>query len=108
MICEVKKVNEVNVLHVIGRLDASNAKDLESQINELIDKGETAFVANLEKLDYISSAGLRVFLLAGKNLSGKGHICLCCLQDKVNHVFKISGFSSIFEIYKDQESAVSA
>ncbi len=108
MECEVKKVNDVSVLHVIGRLDASNAKEFEGQVIEWIDSGETAFVVNLEKLSYISSAGLRVFLLAGKKLSGKGHIYLCCLQDHVNEVFEMSGFSSIFRIFKDQESAVSA
>ncbi len=107
MICEVKKVNEVSVLHVIGRLDASNATDFEDKIIELIDSGETVFVANLERLDYISSAGLRVFLLAGKKLSGRGQICLCCLQEHVNKTFEMSGFSTIFKIFEDQESAVS-
>jgi len=106
MECKVKKVNEVCILHVIGRLDASNAKDLEDQIIELIDSGETAFVANLERLDYVSSSGLRVFLFIGKKLSAKGLIHFCCLQQQVNKVFEISGFSTIFEFFENQESAI--
>ena len=108
MKCEVTKEQGVSVLHITGRLDASTAKDFESQIVELIDNNETLLLANCEQLDYISSAGLRVFLLAAKKLSGKGKIYLYSLQEQVNEVFEMSGFSFIFKIFDGQKEALEA
>ncbi|MCP4550847.1 MAG: STAS domain-containing protein [Bacteroidetes bacterium] len=107
MDCEIIKVKNEIVISINGRLDASNSNDIGSQIVELIDNGNLNFVANLEKLEYISSAGLRVFLFIGEKLGDKGHIHLCCLQDQIKEVFIISGFSSIFKLFDDLDSAVS-
>jgi anti-anti-sigma factor len=108
MNCEVKTIVDVTVLSLSGRLDASNSKEFEDQVVKLIDSGQKAFVANLTGLDYISSAGLRVFLLLIKKLGDKGYIHLCCLQEQVKEVFDISGFTSIFQIFDDEDSAVEA
>ena len=106
MTCEVKKEKGVNLLSISGRLDASNAKDFENQIIQLVEEGETAFVSDFEKLEYISSAGLRAFLLLEKKLTGNGHIYLCNLNEYVAEVFEISGFLSIFKTFPDLESAL--
>ena len=68
--------------------------------------GERHVVIDLAQLDYISSAGLRVIVLAGKRLSAaNGKMALCSLKDRVREVFDIAGLSSIFSIYGSHDDA---
>lgn len=72
-----------------------------------IDSGDRRLVIDLAQLDYISSAGLRVLIVAGKRLSGaNGKIVLCSLKDPVREVFDIAGFSSIFSVYGSHDEAI--
>ena len=105
-ISEDRKADAV-VLALSGKLDATTAKTFEEKLFSQIESGERRFVINLAQLDYISSAGLRVFLLAAKRLnSANGKILLCLLQDPVREVFDIAGFSSVFSIYGSDDDAI--
>lgn len=105
-ISEDRKADAV-VLALSGKLDATTAKTFEKKILSQIESGERRFVINLAQLDYISSAGLRVFLLAAKRLnSANGKILLSSLQDSVREVFDITGFSSVFCIYGSDDNAI--
>jgi anti-anti-sigma factor len=105
-IAEVKQ-NGIVILGLKGRLDASNAGTLESKVLALIDAGERRFVVDCAQLDYISSAGLRVLLMAVKRLNANGgKIAIAALQDQIKEVFDIAGFSSIFQICGTQAEAV--
>jgi anti-sigma B factor antagonist len=105
-ISEDRKADAV-VLALSGKLDATTAKTFEKKILSQIESGERRFVINLAQLDYISSAGLRVFLLAAKRLnSANGKILLSSLQDSVREVFDITGFSSVFCIYGSDDDAI--
>lgn len=104
-ITQAKKDNFV-LLELSGKLDASNAPELESKIVTLIDGGETKMVLDFGGLDYVSSAGLRVFLVAAKKLKRiNGKLALAGVQDHVKHVFDLAGFSSLFTFYSSQEDA---
>ena len=90
---------EFMVISLVGRIDASNSKDLEEQCLELISSGETKMVFDLTEVNYVSSAALRVFLLAAKRISAaKGSVRLCGLSTTLKDVFDISGFSKLFVI----------
>jgi anti-anti-sigma factor len=105
-ISEDRKADAV-VLALSGKLDATTAKTFEKKLLREIESGERRFVINLAQLDYISSAGLRVFLLAAKRLnSANGKILLSSLQDSVREVFDITGFSSVFSIYGSDDDAI--
>jgi anti-anti-sigma factor len=105
-ISEDRKADAV-VLALSGKLDATTAKTFEKKLLSQIESGERRFVINLAQLDYISSAGLRVFLLAAKRLnSANGKILLSSLQDSVREVFEITGFSSVFSIYGSDDDAI--
>jgi anti-anti-sigma factor len=105
-ISEDRKADAV-VLALSGKLDATTAKTFEKKILSQIESGERRFVINLAQLDYISSAGLRVFLLAAKRLNtANGKILLSSLQDSVRELFDITGFSSIFSIYGSDDDAI--
>lgn len=98
----------VLVATLAGRLDSANYKDVETELIAAIE-GQEAVVLDLARLTYISSAGLRVILLAGKKMrSAHGKLALCALPDPVREVFEISGFLTIFDVYPDREAAIGA
>jgi anti-anti-sigma factor len=95
------------ILGLEGQLDAGSSKTFEEKILAVIDRGETRFVVDLSRLDYVSSAGLKVFLLASKRLHLSGNkLVLCSLQEPVKEVFEIVGFFAIFSIVNSKDEAL--
>ena len=87
------------IIEIDGRIDTTNAKDFEQKIDSVLKTNMVDVEVNCEKLTYISSSGLRVFLLLQKNANAKkGHLTLKSLNHTILEVFKMTGFSSIFEI----------
>lgn len=81
-----------------GRIDTTNAGDVENIIKEQIKEGVT-LILDFEKLEYISSAGLRVLLSSHKQLlSVKGSLIIRNVNGDVMEVLDITGFSSILRI----------
>ena len=80
-----------------GRLDTTTAPDLENELKADMD-GITELTMDFSKLDYISSAGLRVLLSAHKVMSKKGGMKVTNVNDIVNEVFDVTGFSDILTI----------
>lgn len=80
-----------------GRLDTTTAPDLEKELKGSLD-GVTELVLDFSKLDYISSAGLRVLLSAHKTMSGKGGMKVTNVNEIVQEVFEVTGFSDILTI----------
>jgi anti-anti-sigma factor len=103
------KEGEVVVIGVDGRLDASTATAFEEKVLGLIGSGTKRLVIDGAKMAYISSAGLRVFLMAAKRLSPpQGHFAVGGLQAQVREVFDIAGFSSVLSIHDSRAAAVAA
>lgn len=93
-------------LSISGRLDAVSAVEADKDFNKIIDAGYENLLVNLDNLDYISSAGLRVLLVAAKRIQQSGgKVVLCSLSNNVREVFEISGFSSIFNIFPTNTDA---
>lgn len=104
-----KKEGDVVVLEPVGRIDTNTSGEFEDKIVEVLDNGESKFVVDLKEIDYVSSAGLRVFLMAVKKLKSMGgSFVLCSMSDHIKEVFDISGFTPIFTITPDQASGVAA
>ena len=80
-----------------GRLDTSTAPNLEAELKSSLD-GVTELVLDFNKLEYISSAGLRVVLAAQKTMSKQGSMKLIGVNDEVMEVFEITGFVDILTI----------
>jgi len=105
-VSEYKKGNAL-ILALSGRLDTMTAKSLEEKILGVINAGERHLVVDCSLLDYVSSSGLRVLLMAAKRLhNANGKIVLCSLKDHVKQVFDLAGFSSIFPVHGSREEAV--
>lgn len=98
---------DVLILRVIGKLDASTSKNLEDRILPVIAGSQGKLIVELSQLEYISSAGLRVFLLAAKRTDEvRGKMILCSLKDSVRQVFDIAGFSSFLNLGGSTEEAI--
>ncbi|MBR6952068.1 MAG: STAS domain-containing protein [Oscillospiraceae bacterium] len=81
-----------------GRLDTVTAPELEKQLKDAMDDA-AELVLGMEKLDYISSAGLRVLLSAHKIMAGKGGaLKLTGVSDIIMDIFDTTGFSEILNI----------
>lgn len=80
-----------------GRLDTMTAPELEAELNKTLG-GVDSLVFDFAKLNYISSAGLRVLLSAHKALSAKGGMKLRNVNEVVQDVFDVTGFSDILDI----------
>ncbi|MGO9481242.1 MAG: STAS domain-containing protein [Candidatus Kryptoniota bacterium] len=97
----------VVVMELQGFLDAHTAPDLEKMFSDLIGKGKYNIVVNFNALNYISSAGLGVFMAYIDEVrSNHGDIKLANMQQKVYNVFDLLGFPFLYEIYKDQDEAL--
>ena len=97
----------VAVIALKGRLDSANAGELEKGLGDLFTQPGQKAVVDMEKLDYISSAGLRVVLMLAKRARQTGgRLMLSCLSPSVKEVFEISGFLKIIEVAPTTEVAV--
>ena len=80
-----------------GRLDTTTAPQLEAELkSDLADV--TSLVMDFEKLEYISCAGLRVLLSAQKIMNKQGEMKLIHVNDVINEIFEVTGFSDILNI----------
>ena len=80
-----------------GRLDTMTAPELEAEMNQSLGNAES-LVLDFSKLDYISSAGLRVLLSAHKVMSAKGGMKVTNVNEIVREVFEVTGFADILTI----------
>lgn len=85
------------VLALSGRLDTLTSPELELEINALPQEVK-ALVLDMNGLEYISSAGLRVLLSAQKKMSKVGKMTLVGVSEAINEVFEITGFSDVLNI----------
>jgi anti-anti-sigma factor len=105
----LQESNEIAlVLIPQGRLDSQTAPLLQERMLGCIDDAPSVLV-DCSQLDYVSSAGLRVFLMGAKRCKQiQREFAICGLQDAVKEVFEISGFLSILTWYPDRTQAQQA
>lgn len=91
--------NEEKNLNVIlsGRLDTNTSPELEEKVKNNINNIEE-LVFDLKDLSYVSSAGLRVFLLAQKIMNKQGKMIVKNVSEEVKEIFTITGFSDILTL----------
>ena len=93
-----KNLDGTNLVFALeGRLDTMTAPELEAELKKSLDGAET-LTMDFGKLDYISSAGLRVLLTAHKAMSAKGGMKVTNVNEIVREVFEVTGFADILTI----------
>ena len=84
-------------VYLEGRLDTTTAPQLEESMKESIN-GVTELIMDFEKLEYISSAGLRVLLSCQKIMSKQGSMKVVHVSDLIKEIFEVTGFIDILTI----------
>ena len=106
---DTKEKNEIRILSVKGSIDADTASEFDQSLEKNISGGRDRLILDLSRLEYISSAGLRVIMKAAKKMEiTGGEMAIVGLRGVVQEVFKVSGFYSLFNIYDSEEEAVLA
>lgn len=95
----IKKTQNGNELTVSleGRLDTVTAPELEEELKSSID-GVTSLTLDFGKLEYISSAGLRVLLSAQKIMNSQGQMKVTNVNETITEIFDVTGFSDILTV----------
>ncbi len=97
------------ILCLQGRLDSANAKAFEAALLAPVQAGEKLVVLDLAMLEYISSAGLRVILIAAKQQKARqARFALCGLRNEIREVFEISGFAKILDIRPSRKEVIAS
>ena len=97
------------VVTLEGRLDFGNAAGFEKQLEQVLTGASrpASLIIDCAALEYVSSAGLRAFLVTARASQRAGvRFALCALQPAVREVFDLSGFSRILAVYPDRATAL--
>lgn len=107
MTIETQTLPGLSIAQLSGHVDTLNAADLESSLLALAESGLKQLLVDCTKLDYINSAGLRVFLLVAKRMESQDGACAYCgLTPNVKLVFETIGFDRILTVHATRESAL--
>lgn len=97
------------VASLAGRIDSANSVDCADALRSGVGNDDQSLILNLSRLEYISSAGLRVLLMMAKKFTGPGQAFgLCALSAGVSEVVAVYGFAEIISVYQSQDAAVAA
>ncbi len=103
----LREQNSINVLELKGYLDAHTAPKLEEALQNLLSSSRYNIVINCRDLSYISSAGLGVFMAFIEEVrKNNGDIKLTNMSPKVYNVFDLLGFPLLYEIFKEEQEAI--
>jgi anti-sigma B factor antagonist len=98
----------LHVMRLSGALDGLTYLDLLKAFNQSIEKEAKRIVLDMNEVDYVSSAGLRVLLQGAKALKEtEGEIVLFGMNSAVKEVFSLSGFKTLFRTFSSEDDAVS-
>jgi len=105
---DIRNLKRVSVVSIKGRVDSSNAPELESAFHSLMDNGRYRLVADLGGLEYISSAGLRVLVstLKACRRYNRGDLRLSNVPPRIAEVLDLAGMTPLFKIFDDTVGAV--
>ena len=97
MTIDAVKNDSLLTLSLAGRLDTTTSPELEQYLKDAL-PGVTTLIFDFEKLEYISSAGLRVLLSAQKVMNKQGSMKLLHVGEIIMEIFEVTGFSDILTI----------
>ncbi len=104
---DVEKVDKNIILRLDGRLDTATAPVLDKKINSLVEDNHNSIILDFSRIDYLSSAGMRLLLSFTKKLKAKnGHLVIFGIDDDVMEIIKMAGFERILTICGLEEEAL--
>lgn len=102
-----REAYDVLVVDMDGRLDSKTSGYGYDEMVRIAQGGQKQVLVNLEKLEFVTSAGLRVLLVAAKLLKSRGgELKLCSANDLVKQVLETAGFDSLLRLYATEAEAI--
>lgn len=103
-----QNVGEITIVEIKGRIDSNTAKMFGERLTNLIGAGRARLIVDLKHIIYISSAGFRALLIAGRLAEeSKGALALCGLSTEAQRLFDLGCFTDLFVIYPSREEGLS-
>jgi anti-anti-sigma factor len=105
----LEEVAGVTIVLAAGRLDFAAAQPFQVQVEAAIAAAGKGVVVDLAPLEYVSSAGLRAFLVGAKAAKAKGvGFAVCNLRPEVQEVFDLTGFGKVVGVHAERTAAIAA
>lgn len=99
--------DDVLAVTIKGRVDSTNAEGLKERLIEIVRSGSSQLVLDLKEVIYISSAGFRTLLIAGRTVEqASGRLILCGIAGQVKKLFDAAAFSELFTILPTLDEAL--
>jgi len=106
---DVEEHGDKRILRLEGKLDAVTSPMLENKISTLLEQNQKKLLIEFGKIEYLSSAGMRLLLATTKKLKARGGLCvLSSINDEVLEIIKMAGFERILNIYPNEQDALAA
>lgn len=109
---EPRKQGSATVLTPPGRIDHATAEGFQTALQpylDMCDGPKALVILDMHRVEYISSVGLRVLMMAARQVKGRnGHIVVAGLTPLVKEVFDISRFNLVFDLFADVPAALAA
>jgi anti-sigma B factor antagonist len=103
----MQELKRVDLVTVAGRIDSSNASELDEALKGLLNAGRYNIVLDLSGVDYMSSAGLRSLVATVRECKRRsGDLRLTQPSERVADVLKLAGLDSVFQVFDDSTTAV--
>ena len=105
----IEKIDDIVIFQFVGSLDTGTSSEAEAAVINEFETQPKKMIFNLEKTTFVSSAGLRVFLLTAKRIGSiGGQLKLCSVNDIVKDILEISGFITILDVQNSLDEAKSS
>ncbi len=106
---KIEEQKNRKLVRLEGRLDATTTPALEVKISKVLEENKQFMLIDFSKVDYLSSAGMRLLLSATKKIKAHGgKLVFCAMSDEVMEIIKMAGFERILAIYPTEEEALKA
>jgi anti-anti-sigma factor len=104
-----ESIGDVRVVTAHGRLDGSASGPFNERVQRLIGPERPKLLIDLAGVDFVTSAGLRVFLTVLKRIKAqKGMFALCAVQAPVREILEMTGFTDMIDIHAERATALAA
>lgn len=105
---DVQQMGVVTVVELNGRIDSTTAKSFGDSLLDVLKSDQARVIVDLKNILYISSAGFRVLLLAGRRAEEtQSKFALCNLTTEVSRLFDLGAFTDLFLIYPSRDEGLS-
>jgi len=106
----IKSIDSCDVVTIKDRIDSYTSPSLSDTLNELTSQNRFQIILDLQAVNFVSSAGLRVFIDTQKRCkkNNQGEVILVNVPQRVFDTLELAGFAPLFKIFNDVESAIKA